>query len=82
VGQRVSRATVKRVLRQHRSGPAPRRGSTTWRAFVAQHRDRPLARDCFTVDPLFPQRLYVLSSVALGSRRLYLAGCTTRPTAA
>ena len=82
VGHRVSRATIKRVLRQHRLGPAPRRGSTTWRAFVAQHRDQLLACDFLTVDTLFLQRLYVLFFIELGSRRLYIAGCTAHPAAA
>ena len=31
VGHRVSRATIKRVLRRHALPPAPRRGRTTWR---------------------------------------------------
>lgn len=82
VGHRVSRATVKRVLRRHRLAPAPRRGSTTWRAFVAQHRDQLLACDFFTVDTLFLRRLYVLFFIELGSRRLHLAGCTAKPDAA
>ncbi len=60
VGHRVSRATIRRGLRRQGLPPAPRRGSTTWRAFVAQHRDQLLACDCFTVDTLFLQRLYVL----------------------
>ena len=70
-----------RVLRRHRVAPAPRRGSTTWRAFVAQHRDQLLACDFFTVDTLFLQRLYVLFFIELGSRRLHVAGCTARPDA-
>ncbi len=82
VGHRVSRATIKRVLHRYRLAPAPRRGSTTWRAFVAQHRDQLLACDFFTVDALFLQRLYVLFFIELGSRRLHLAGCTAAPDAA
>ncbi len=82
VGHRVSRATIKRVLRRQRLAPAPRRGSTTWRAFVAQHRDQLLACDFFTVDTLFLQRLYVLFFIELGSRRLHPAGCTATPDAA
>jgi putative transposase len=38
VGHRVSQATIKRVLRRRGLPPAPRRGRTTWRAFLAQHR--------------------------------------------
>jgi len=82
VGHRVSQATIKRVLRRHDLPPAPRRGHTTWRAFLAQHRDQVLACDFFTVDTLCLQRLYVLFFIGLGSRRLHLAGCTAHPTAA
>ena len=82
VGHRASRATIKRVLRRHDLPPAPRRGRTTWRAFLAQHRDQLLACDFFTVDTLFLQRLYVLFFIELGSRRLHLAGCTATPDAA
>jgi putative transposase len=81
-GHRVSRATIKRVLRRQRLAPAPRRGRTTWRAFVAQHRDQLLACDFFTVDTLFLQRLYVLFFIELGSRQVHLAGCTATPDAA
>jgi transposase InsO family protein len=82
VGHRVSRATIKRVLRRHGLPPAPRRRHTTWRAFLAQHREQLLACDFFTVDTLLLQRLYVLFFIELGSRRLHVAGCTARPTAA
>jgi putative transposase len=82
VGHRVSRATIKRVLRRQHLAPGPRRGSTTWRAFVAQHRAQLLACDFFTVDTLFLQRRYVLFFIELGSRRLHLAGCTAKPDGA
>jgi len=82
MGHRVSRATSKRVLHRRRLVPAPRRGSATWRAFVAQHRDQLLACDFFTVDTLFLQRLYVLLFIELGARRLHLAGRTATPDAA
>ncbi len=82
VGHRVSQATIKRVLRRQGLPPAPRRGRTTWRAFLAQHREQLLACDFFTVDTLFLQRLYVLFFIELGSRRLHLVGCTAHPTAA
>jgi putative transposase len=82
VGHRVSQATIKRVLRRHDLPPAPRRGHTTWRAFLAQHRAQLLACDFFTVDTLFLQRLYMLFFIERGSRRRHLAGCTAPPTAA
>src|SRR5829696_3303829 len=83
VGHRVSRATITRVVRRYGLAPAPRRRRTTsWRAFLAQHREQLLACDFFTVDTLFLRRLYLLFFVELGSRRVHLAGCTAHPTAA
>jgi transposase InsO family protein len=41
-----------------------------------------LAVDFFTVETIALQRLYVLCFIELGSRKVYLAGCTTNPTGA
>jgi putative transposase len=56
----VSRATIRRVLRRQGLPPAPRPGRTTWRAFLAQHRDQLVACDFFTVETLFLKTVYVL----------------------
>jgi transposase InsO family protein len=82
VGYRVSQASIRRVLRRHGLPPAPRRRHTTWRAFLARHRDQLVACDFFTVDTHFLPRLYVLFFIDLGSRRLHHAGCTATPDAA
>jgi putative transposase len=55
---------------------------TTWRAFLVRHRDQMLACDFFVVETAFPRTLSVLFFIELGSRRVRLAGCTARPTAA
>jgi hypothetical protein len=57
------------VLRRQGLSLAPRRGRTTWRAFLGRHRDQLLACDFFTVDRLFLQRLYVLLFIEIGSGR-------------
>ncbi len=41
-----------------------------------------LAVDFFTVETICLQRLYVLFFIELGSRRVYLAGCTANPSGA
>src|SRR5215208_4460530 len=82
LGHRVSRSTIKRVLREHQLLPAPERGKSTWRAFLGQYREYMVACDFFTVDTVCLQRLYVLFFIELGSRRVHLAGCTANPDAA
>src|SRR5215208_5844188 len=46
LGHRVSRSTIKRVLRQHGLPPAPERGTSTWRAFLGHYREYIVACDC------------------------------------
>jgi putative transposase len=60
LGHRVSRSTIKRLLRQHGLPPAPERGRSTWRDFLGHYREYMVACDFFTVDTVFLQRLYVL----------------------
>jgi putative transposase len=82
LGHRVSRSTITRLLRQHRLPPAPERGPSTWRAFLGHDREDMVACACFPVDTLALQRLSILFFIALGSRRVHLAGCPARPDAA
>lgn len=80
----VGRSTVRDVLKRHRVPPVPKRAihPTTWRVFLARHRDQMLACDFFVVETAFLRTLYVLFFIELGSRRVHLAGCTAHPTAA
>ena len=84
LGHTVGRSTVRAVLKRRHIPPAPRRGRrpSTWRQFLAQHRDVVLACDFFTVETLFLKTLYVLFFLEVGTRRVHLAGCTAHPTAA
>ncbi|HKF19764.1 MAG TPA: hypothetical protein VKF14_21610 [Candidatus Dormibacteraeota bacterium] len=65
----VSASTIRRVLRQHRIPPAPRRSALTWRGFLAAHAATIVATDFFSVDTVFLKRLYVLFFIHLESRR-------------
>ncbi len=84
LGHTVGRTTIRAVLRRQGVPPAPQRGqgSSTWRAFLARHRDQIVACDFFTVETLWLKTVHVLFFIEVGTRRVYLAGCTAHPTAA
>jgi len=84
LGHALGRSTVRDVLKRRHVPPVPQRGqrTSTWRQFLAQHRDVVLACDFFTVETVFLKTLYALFFLEVGSRRVHFAGCTAHPTAA
>jgi len=60
---------VRRILRRHRIGPAPRRGGPTWAAFLRAQAAGVLACNLFTVETVGLTRLYVLFFIELRTRR-------------
>jgi transposase InsO family protein len=70
--------SVRRVLRRHGLGPAPRRGPT-WAEFLRAQAEGILATDFFSVDTVFFKRLYVLFALKHGTRRAHLLGITEHP---
>jgi putative transposase len=82
LGVRVSATAIRTTLRRHGLDPAPRRTTTTWRAFLAQQAAGILACDFFTVDTVWLRRLYVLFFIELDTRRVHLAGVTANPDGA
>jgi len=78
LGVVVAATTVKKILRAEGLGPTIRRGPS-WREFLRTQANSMIAVDFFTVDTVWLQRLYVLFFIELGSRRVYLAGCTAHP---
>jgi len=84
LGHALGRSTVRDILKRRHVPPTPLRGrrASTWRQFLAQHRDAVLACDCFTVETLFLKTIHSLFFIEIGTRRVHLAGCTAHPTAA
>jgi putative transposase len=82
LGYVVHQTTIRNIMRRHHLPPAPKRGSSSWRTFLAHYREHILACDFFTVETIGLQTLYVLFFIELGSRRVHLAGCTPRPDSA
>ena len=79
VGVWVSATSVAKILRQAGVSPAAARAGLSWRKFLRAHAQSMIACDFFTVETLWLGRLYVLFFIELGTRRVYLAGCTARP---
>lgn len=80
LGVPVSASSVRRILRRHHLGPAPRRGGPTWTQFLTAQAHGLLACDFFTVDTVGLTRLYVFFVVEVQRRRVHLVGITAHPT--
>lgn len=80
LGVRVSATSVRRILRRHGLGPAPRRDGPIWTQFLRTQASGLLGIDLFTVETVGGTRLYVLFVVEVQLRAVHLAGITAHPT--
>ncbi len=81
--QRLSRNTVKNILKAHGFDPAPKRGEDSWDAFLKRHLETLWACDFFTKTVwtlLGPKTFHALFFLHVRSRKVYLAGITDQPT--
>jgi transposase InsO family protein len=82
LGHRVSRSTVRRILKEHGLGPAPQR-HTPWSTFLRAHWGAIAAADFFTVEAWTGRgltRFHALFVIDLETRRVRIAGITENPT--
>ena len=81
LGIRVSASSVRRVMRRHGLGPAPR-GGPAWAEFLSSQAHSVLATDFFTVDTVSLKQLYVLFVIEPSTRSVHILGVTDHPTGA
>src|SRR6266545_3964228 len=82
LGIQVGASTIRRTLRRAGLGPAPRRIGPTWTEFLRAQARGVLACDFLTVETVFLKTLYVLFFIELSTRRVHVAGATSRPDSA
>jgi putative transposase len=83
VGHQVASTTIANVLKENGIKPAPDRPSS-WRTFLKSHWGEVAATDFFTTEVWTPRGLvtfYTLFVIDLKTRRVHIAGITTKPDA-
>jgi hypothetical protein len=79
LGYTLSISSVRNALQRHRVKPAPQRSTGSWRSFLRLYKNQILACDFFTVETIWFKTIYVLFFIHLGTRKIFVSGCTTNP---
>jgi hypothetical protein len=81
LGYRAGASTIRRVLKDRKIPPAPKRHTdTAWRQFLHTQAATMLAADFFHVDcAVTLKRLYCFFVIEVGSRYVHILGVTTHP---
>ena len=82
IGCVASETTVRNILKKHGLPPSPKRKSLSWKTFIKAHSPVAWAADFFTEEIWTTTGMvtcYVLFFIHIGSRRVYIAGCTPNP---
>jgi len=85
LGHQACPSYVRDVLRRQGLPPAPNRKGLSWKQFLQSHLEVTWATDFFTEEVWTMKGLvtyYVLFFLHLGSRRVWIGGCTPQPQAA
>jgi putative transposase len=80
---RLSRNTIKNILKEHGLDPAPKRSEDTWDSFIKRHFKTLWACDFFTKTvwtALGPKTFHALFFINVHTRRVHIAGITKHPT--
>lgn len=82
--KKISRQTVRNILKEEGITPGPDRTSDSWENFVKRHGETLWAVDFFTVKAVTARgirNLYLMAFLCMKTREAIVSTCTTRPNA-
>jgi transposase len=81
IGIAIAPSTVWSILKREGIDPAPRRKGPSWKEFLRSQAEGIIACDFVAVDTAFLRRFYALLFIEIATRRVHLAGVTSKPNA-